>query len=134
MTDSSGVENRVHQRFTSKAIVQITTDEDDTVTVMGTINNISAGGVSLNLEVDNIKRGYKVGCIVTFEIPVKMFGIDSEDKLKLKAEIKRATNLGKTISCQFQNLKDSEIAVLNKGLRILEVVNRISSKHNQQNH
>ncbi|WP_186646778.1 PilZ domain-containing protein [Fluviispira vulneris] len=132
MTDSSRVENRAHQRFTSKAIVQIIADED-TSAVMGTINNISAGGVSLNLEVDNIKRGYKVGCTVTFEMPVRMFGIDSEDKLTLKAEIKRATNLGKTISCQFQNLKDSEIAVLNKGLRILEVVNKISTKKTQQN-
>jgi fructose-bisphosphate aldolase class 1 len=31
--------------------------------------------------------------------------IDKDDKLKLRAEIKRATNLGKTISCQFLNLK-----------------------------
>jgi PilZ domain len=120
--------NRGSPRFISKAIVQIYSD-DDLNPVMGTINNISAGGVSLNLEVESIKRGFKVGCIVTFEMPVRMFGIDSEDKLKLRAEIKRATNLGKTVSCQFQNLKDSEIAVLNKGLRIIEIVNKISSKN-----
>ncbi len=127
MTESSA-ENRSSPRFISKVIVQIYS-EDDSNPVMGTINNISAGGVSLNLEVDSIKRGFKVGCSVTFEMPVRMFGIDKDDKLKLRAEIKRATNLGKTISCQFQNLKDSEIAVLNKGLRIIEIVNKISSKN-----
>ncbi|WP_397601709.1 PilZ domain-containing protein [Silvanigrella sp.] len=127
MSDSSA-DNRGSPRFISKAIVQIHSDDDSTP-IMGTINNISAGGVSLNLEVDNIKRGYKVGCFVTFEMPVRMFGIDKDDKLKLRAEIKRATNLGKTISCQFQNLKDPEISVLNKGLRILEIVNKISSKN-----
>lgn len=121
----SNENNRSSPRFSSKAVIQVHTDSDS---VMGTINNISAGGVSLNLEVDSIDRAHRVGCIVTFELPVRMFGIDSDDKLKLKAEIKRATNLGKTISCQFQNLKDSEIAVLNKGLRIIEVVNKISSK------
>lgn len=124
----SSADNRSTPRFISKAIVQIYS-EDDSNPVMGTINNISAGGVSLNLEVDNIKRGFKVGCSVMFEMPVRMFGIDKDDKLKLRAEIKRATNLGKTISCQFQNLKDAEIAVLNKGLRIIEIVNRISNKN-----
>ena len=119
--------NRVNPRYESKAIVQIYSDYDPNP-IMGTINNISSGGVSLNLEVENIKRGFKVGCKVTFELPVRMFGIDSDDKLKLRAEIKRSTNLGKTISCQFQSLKDSEIAVLNKGLRIIEIVNKISRK------
>ncbi len=120
--------NRGSPRFISKAIVQIYSD-DEIEPVMGTINNISAGGVSLNLEVESIKRGFKVGCTVTFEMTVRMFGIDSDDKLRLRAEIKRATNFGKTVSCQFQYLKDSEIAVLNKGLRIIEIVNKISSKN-----
>jgi hypothetical protein len=125
--DEPSENNRGNPRYISKAIVQIYSD-DETDPVMGTINNISSGGVSLNLEVVNIKRGFKVGCTVTFEMPLRMFGIEGDNKLKLRAEIKRATNLGKTISCQFQNLKDSEISVLNKGLRIIEIVNKISSK------
>ncbi len=127
---SEPIENRrANPRFMSKAVIEVYSDED-TDFEWGTINNISAGGISLNLEVENLKNGFKVGHNVTFQIPVRMFGIDAEDKLKLSAEIKRTTNLGKTISCQFINLKDSEIAILNKGLRIIEVVNKISPKKN----
>jgi hypothetical protein len=61
-------------------------------------------------------------------MPLKMFGLEKEESLKLKAEIKRVANLGKTISCQFLNLKESEIEILNKGLRIIEFVNKISRK------
>lgn len=119
--------NRASPRFISKAIILVFS-ENEKEPVMGSINNISAGGVSLNLEVKSIKSGFKIGCRVICEMPVKMFGMNSNESLKLQAEIKRVTNLGKTLSCQFQNLKDSEIAVLNKGLRIIEVINKISSK------
>lgn len=125
MTDPTE-NNRGSPRFISKAVVQIHSDDDFQSAIMGTINNISAGGVSLNLEVENIKKDFKVGRVVTFEMSVRMFGVDSDDKLRLRAEIKRAVNLGKTISCQFQNLKDSEIAILNKGLRIIATVNMLT--------
>jgi hypothetical protein len=126
MSDSLKKENRLSARFISKAVIQVHCDE--VPPVLGVINNISAGGVSLDLEIENAQRSYQVGHIVLFEMPLKMFGLEKEESLKLKAEIKRVANLGKTISCQFLNLKESEIEILNKGLRIIEFVNKISRK------
>ena len=60
---------------------------------------------------------------------------DNYEKIKLYLfnEIKKnfncyMENIDKNINIfiEFQNLKDSEIAILNKGLRIIEIVNKIA--------